>query len=59
MIGPYTQIKDIQPSNRVKSVTPLMNGDLQVEQHSGSKFTISKDDEDFKVFVVYSVLAEL
>lgn len=59
MIGPHTQIKDIQPGNRVKSVTPLANGDLQVEQHSGSKFTISKDDEDFQAFVVYSVLAEL
>jgi hypothetical protein len=59
MIGPHTRIVDIQPANRVKSVSKQENGDLLVTQQSGNSFTISKDEEMFQAFIVYSVLAEL
>ena len=54
-----TRIIDIKPQNRVKSVQKLENGDLFVEQASGNTFTVSKDDQTFQAFVIYSVLAEL
>lgn len=59
MITASTRIIDIKPDNRVKAVTRLESGDLQVEQHSGEAFTVSKDDELFQAFVIYTVLAEL
>lgn len=58
-IGPPTSIRDIQPQNRVKSITKLTDGGLRVEQHSGNVFVLSPDDELFQAFVVYSVVNEL
>lgn len=49
----------IKEPNRVKTVTKLGNGDLRVEQNSGNVFIVSKDDELFQQFVIYSILAEL
>ena len=51
-----TRVIDIKPDNRVKAITKLESGDLQVEQHSGNVFTVSKDDPGFQQFIVYSVL---
>lgn len=59
MIGPYTQIRDIQPQNRVQSIQKLGSGDMQVTLHSGQTFTTSKDDPEIQAFIVYSVLYEL
>lgn len=59
MIAESTRIIDIRQPNRVKAVTKLANGDLSVEQQSGNKFVVSKDDDLFQAFVIYSVLAEL
>lgn len=59
MIAASTRIIDIRQPNRVKAVTKLANGDLSVEQQSGNKFVVSKDDDLFQAFVIYSVLAEL
>lgn len=59
MITGNTRIIDIKPQNRVKTVTKQENGDLLVEQHSGATFAVSKDDEQFQAFVIYSVLADL
>ena len=58
MRAAHTRVIDIKPGNRVKSVTRLANGDLQVTQHSGHTFTLSQDDEEFQSFVIYTVLAE-
>lgn len=54
-----TRVIDIKPQNRVKAVTKQENGDLLVEPYSGDCFTVSKDDELFQAFVIYSVVAEL
>lgn len=59
MITSNTRVIDIKPENRIKTVQKQTNGNLLVEQHSGATFTISKDDELFQVFAVYSVLYEL
>ncbi len=59
MIAASTRIIDIRQPNLVKAVTKLANGDLSVEQQSGNKFVVSKDDDLFQAFVIYSVLAEL
>jgi hypothetical protein len=50
------RIIPVKRENKVKTVTKLESGDLQVTQHSGHSFTISKDDETFQAFVVYTVL---
>lgn len=54
-----TRVIDIKPQNRIKTVTKLANGELQVEQHSGAVITIKADDPMFQQFAIYSVLAEL
>jgi hypothetical protein len=59
MLAAHTRIIDIKPHNRVKKVTKQADGGLMVELHSGQTFTLSKDDELFQAFIVYSVLAEL
>lgn len=59
MITANTRIYDIKDANKVKSMMKLDSGDLLVEQNSGAKFIVSKDDEIFQSFIVYSVLADL
>lgn len=59
MLTAATRIHDIKPQNRVKTITKLPGGDLRVEQVSGEIFTLSKDDELFQAFIVYSLLADL
>lgn len=59
MLTASTRIIDIKQPNRVRTVTKLATGDLSVQQYSGNSFVVSKDDEMFQTFVIYSVLAEL
>ncbi len=57
MLAASTRIYPIKSENQVKTVTKLESGDLRVEQNSGNVFVVSKDDETFQAFIVYSVLA--
>ena len=59
IVTPETRVTYIKPENRVKRVTRLKSGGMEVEQASGNTFTIKKDDEVLQAFVIYSVLAEL
>jgi len=52
------RINPIQPQNQVKTVTKLEGGDLRVQLTSGQSYTISKDDEMFQVFVIWTMLTE-
>ena len=54
----YSQARiiPVKRENSVKAVTKLESGDLLVTQHSGSSFTISRGDEMFQAFIVYTVL---
>lgn len=54
-----TRINPIQEPNRVKQVTKMHDGGLQVTLRSGETFTLSKDDMELQVFVIYTVLADL
>ena len=54
-----TQVIDIKPANRIKTVKKLENGDLQVTHNSGAVFTVSKDDPIFQAFAIYSILEDL
>jgi hypothetical protein len=53
-----TRIIPIESQNKVKAVRKLESGDLSVTLHSGHTFTISKDDELFQAFVVWTVLLD-
>lgn len=59
MITANTRIRPIKQPNKVRTVTKLADGGLRIEQYSGNVFEISKDDELFQAFVVYTVLADL
>lgn len=53
-----TRVTPIQEQNRVKQVTKMRDGGLRVTLHSGETFMISKDDVEFQVFVIYTILAD-
>lgn len=44
--------------NKVKEVMKLADGGLRVILHSGKGFILSKDDVDFQVFVIYTMLKD-
>lgn len=50
------RITPIQPQNQVKEVRKLASGDLSVTLNSGDSYTVSKDNEMFQAFVIWSVL---
>jgi hypothetical protein len=45
-------------ANKIKTVTKLENGDLEVTLHSGQTITISKNDELFQVFAVFTIVKQ-
>lgn len=51
------RIIPIRDQNRVKSVTKLDSGGLEVTLHSGLSYVIDPSDELFQAFVVYTVLS--
>jgi hypothetical protein len=51
-----TRITPVAPQNQVKAIRKLASGDLEVTQNSGNFFTISKDDEMFQAFVVWTAI---
>jgi hypothetical protein len=51
-----TRIIPVKRQNKVRTVTKLVSGDLSVTLHSGQSYTISKDDELFQSFVIWTVL---
>ena len=59
MIDSHTKVVSVSPQNRVKTVTPLKDGRMKVEFHSGHTTKLAANDELIQAFVVYSVLAEL
>lgn len=59
MIGRTQREIPCKPENRVKKITKLADGGLQVEFGNGTVGTISKDDPTIQAFVVWSVLYEV
>lgn len=53
------RIYPVRQENKVKMVAKQQNGDLAVTLNSGESYTVSKDDEGFQAFVVYTMLADL
>jgi hypothetical protein len=51
-----TRIIPVERQNKVRTVRKLESGDLFVTLCSGRTCTISKDDELFQAFVVWTVL---
>jgi len=51
-----TRVVPVQKQNQVKTVTKLASGDLAVTLNSGATYTVSKSDELFQAFVVWTVL---
>lgn len=51
-----TRVIPIQKQNQVQTVTKLASGDLAVTLNSGQSFTVSKSDELFQAFLVWTVL---
>lgn len=51
------RINPIKMENRVKTITKLEDGSLDVEFNSGKRINVSKEDELIQVFLVYTVLA--
>lgn len=51
-----TRIVPVKPQNKVQTVTKLQSGDLFVTLVCGESYTISKDDELFQAFAVWTVL---
>ena len=49
----------VSEPNKVKTITKLADGGLRIEFNSGAVTTLSKDDELFQAFAVYSVVARL
>lgn len=52
----HARIYPIKEPNRIKTITKLPNGDLEVTQNSGNVFTIAAEDELLQAFVVFTVL---
>lgn len=53
------RITPISQPNKVKMVTKLADGGLQIEFNSGAIGVLSKDDPMIQAFVVYTMLADL
>lgn len=53
------RIVPIKEPNKVKTVKKLDDGSLSVTLNSGKQFTLGPEDEQFQVFVIYSVIADL
>jgi hypothetical protein len=51
-----TRIIPVKRANSAKTVQKLESGDLRVTLHSGQVFDISKDDDLFQDFVVWTML---
>ncbi|WP_136259362.1 hypothetical protein [Rhodanobacter lindaniclasticus] len=55
----HARINPISEPNKVKRVSKGVDGSLRVTLNSGRTYKISKEDEMFQAFAVYTVLADL
>ncbi len=56
--SPVTRLIPVRPERQVVSVTKAADGSLLVHLVNGENYSVSKDDELFQSFVVYTILSK-